>query len=437
MNRGRCIAVVTALVLGGCAGRPLHLDAASRMPEAARGADDRQVVVTLADAGVVSRGSAGASPRPYAGVGRYAGSPYAQRIAAELARDYDARRVAAWHIGSLELYCVVLEADSATERNRLVDRLRHDARVESAEEMHRFGTRAGTLLYNDPLFGLQTAVTDMDVPAAHALAHGRSVRVAVIDTGVDADHPDLAGRVRQSWNLVDDAGEAFLSDRHGTAVAGIIAAVSDNRIGIVGVAPEVEILALKACWQTSPGQPDACNTLTLAAALDVAIDQGARVVNLSLSGPSDRLLERLVNRALELGIVVVAPEDTRNAGAFPSGVPGVVIVSDAGEPGGGGRATLAAPGRDVLTLVPGGRYDYVSGASFATALVTGVVALMLEHQDLGPEEVATLLEESSRHPDAVLPGVVNACRALTRDPGFPGCGRSFRVGQIPDEPPQK
>jgi subtilisin family serine protease len=115
----------------------------------------------------------------------------------------------------------------------------------------------------------------------------------------------------------------------------------------------------------------------------------------------------------------------------------VVIVSDAGEPGGGGRATLAAPGRDVLTLVPGGRYDYVSGASFATALVTGVVALMLEHQDLGPEEVATLLEESSRHPDAVLPGVVNACRALTRDPGFPGCGRSFRVGQIPDEPPQK
>lgn len=435
MRRAGCIAALAVLLLGGCAARPLQLDAASRMPEAARDADDRQVVVTVADAGMVSRGSAGASPRPYAGAARYAGSPYAQRVAAELARDYDARRVAAWHIGSLQLYCVVLEAESPTERNRLVDLLRHDARVESAEEMHRFETRAGALPYNDPLFGLQTAVTDMDVPAAHALSHGRSVRVAVIDTGVDVDHPDLAGRVRQSWNLVDDAAEAFRADRHGTAVAGIIAAVSDNRIGIVGVAPEVEILALKACWQTTPGEPDACNTLTLAAALDVAIDQDARVINLSLSGPSDRLLARLVNRALELGIVVVAPADPRTAGAFPSGVAGVVLVSDAGEPG--SRATLAAPGRDVLTLVPGGRYDYVSGASFATALVTGVVALVLERHDLGPREVAALLEESSRHPDAALPGVVNACRALARGPRSTGCGRSFRVGLIPDEAPQK
>jgi subtilisin family serine protease len=162
----------------------------------------------------------------------------------------------------------------------------------------------------------------------HRVATGKNVRVAAIDSGAELDHPDLRGRIAIERNFVD-AREA-VAELHGTAVAGIIAARAGNGVGIVGVAPEAQLMALRACWQ-SPADANAtlCSTFTLAKALQFAIDNKARVINLSLGGPRDRLIERLVAAAVARGIVVVVAADPRiGDGGFPASLAGVLAVAD-------------------------------------------------------------------------------------------------------------
>src|SRR5262249_45899039 len=157
---------------------------------------------------------------------------------------------------------------------------------------------------------------------------GNGVRVAVIDTGVDAHHPDLAGQIAKQENFVDSAPATTSTDRHGTAVAGIIAAVGNNHQGIVGVAPGARLYSLKACWPEQPnGARAVCNTLTLAKALAAAIDVRAAVVNLSLAGPGDPLLARLVDFGAQRGMLFVGamPPDSSPRG-FPTDIPAVIKV---------------------------------------------------------------------------------------------------------------
>jgi subtilisin family serine protease len=250
-------------------------------------------------------------------------------------------------------------------------------------------------------------------------------------------------------------------DRHGTAVAGVIAALTNNGLGIVGVAPAAELLALKACWQERPDAPAVCNTLTLAEALAFAIQKRARIINLSLTGPSDPLLARLVGRALEQGILVLgasAALSNEDAG-FPLSVAGVIAVADADDPdrlahAGALRPTtnsgsrppanndpqpaatsnpparplLAAPGREVLTLAPGGRYDYVSGASISAAMVSGVVALVLERsQHLRSTEVRALLERTGLPSADGTTRLIDACDAVASIVRASGCTGEIRT----------
>lgn len=410
-------------LLAACITASANLDSAMRMSAAQRERDARQIVVTIADDGVSVRNGAGASPRPYAMDG-YAPSAHARRVAAQIARQYGLAHVTAWRIDALGVHCVVFEVAADRSRDALLATLRSDARVESAQPMQRFvtGEREGD--YNDPYYRLQTGVEALQVSGAHRWSHGRGVRVAVIDTGMDVSHPELAGRIRLTRNFVDDDDEQFRRDRHGTAVAGVLAATVNNGVGIVGVAPEVEILALKACWHREPGGPATCNTLTLAAALAAALENGTQVINLSLWGPSDPLLGRLVEKALKAGISVVAPANGADPQrSFPLHVAGVLAVADASEARESIAARLAAPGRDVLTLTPAGHYDYVSGASLSSAMVSGVVALLLERRrNLGPAEIAALLEKTS-HTAAGEPRqrIVNACNAVAAVIGSAGC----------------
>jgi subtilisin family serine protease len=389
-RRSLVAAFVAAAVLAtGCAGEPLAHDSVTRLPVAARADAARQVVVTIDDSrapGLVA--AAGATPRALGGTGAYRGSALAQDVARTLARDYRLEWVAAWRIGVLGVHCVVFRLPDGDGRDALLARLRADARVESAQPMQQFTTSAQAGAWNDPYFPLQRSLEKMRVPQAQALATGRAVRVAVIDTGADTRHPDLQGRIAQSANFVDGDAARFRRDRHGTAVAGAIAAAAGNATGIVGVAPGVQLMLLKACWEDAPGSPASCNTLTLAEALAEAIERRAQVINLSLTGPADALLERLVQRAIQAGIVVVAADvavATGVAPPFPLRVRGVIGIVDADAPARAGAMDprgqrLAAPGQAVLTTVPGGRYDYVSGTSMSVALASGVVALLLEMQ---------------------------------------------------------
>ena len=229
--------------------------------------------------------------------------------------------------------------------------------------------------HDDPLLSSQPAAREWQLEAMHDAATGRDVRVAIVDSGVQRDHPDLAGQIELHADFAGDRSEP--AERHGTAVAGIVAARADDHVGIAGVAPRARLLALRACREVSPADTT-CSTLALALALHAAIDQRAQVINLSLGGPPDRLIERLLQTALGRGIGVVASADrAQPAGGFPAAVPGVVaVIDESAGPAPAGMA--AAPGTDVLTTLPGSRWDAVSGASYAAAHVSGLLALMLE-----------------------------------------------------------
>jgi hypothetical protein len=402
----------------------------------------RQLVVTIRDAAPSLRAAPGSTARAYSSPSTYQGSAYARRIIAALERDYAIDWVAGWRIDLLNVHCAVFVAPDEATRDALLTRLRHDSRIESVQAMNNFVTSSRSAEYNDPYFSLQKGVEEIHVPGAHRWSQGKGVTVAVIDTGVDTSHPELAGRVKLTKNFVDNDAERFRMDRHGTAVAGVIAAVTNNHQGIVGVAPASQLFALKACWQERPDTPAVCNTLTLAEALAFAIEKRARVINLSLTGPQDPLLARLVGRALEQGILVLGAAATPNSDeGFPVSIAGVIAVADADSddhatagslhPTANARPMrplLVAPGREVLTLAPGSSYDYVSGASISAAMVSGVVALLLERSDrLQVPEVRTLLERTGLANADQSRRLVDACNAVASVVHAQACTSDIRT----------
>ena len=262
----------------------------------------------------------------------------------------------------------------------------------------------------DPLAPLQPAVLQWRLAELHRSATGRQVRVAVIDSAIDARHPDLAGQVVLTEDFV--APPAPAGEAHGTAVAGVIAARADDGQGIVGIAPQARLLALRACREGRDGLAG-CTTLALAKALEYALEQSADVINLSLAGPPDRLLARLIDAARGRGATVVAPRDPLRAdGGFPAAHPGVLAVVEDGQATAG---AWPAPGRDLPAPMPGGGWALVSGPSYAAAEVSGLVALLRELQPRSDARFAPR--------PALLPGGrLDACATLTRAAGACVCG---------------
>jgi subtilisin family serine protease len=303
-----------------------------------------------------------------AGYSDAAGSATRRRIAAALARSNDLSNVASWPLPILGLDCYVMEVPAPRHPDDVAVELARDPRVEWAQPMNTF--RA--LGHDDPLFAVQPAARRWHLDELHAAATGSDVRIAVVDSSIEPNHPDLAGQIATRANLLGERREQ--AETHGTAVAGIIAARADNHLGVVGVAPRARLLALRACWQAA--DDTRCTSLSLAIALHTAIDQGAQVINLSLGGPADRLIGQLVTTALERGIDVVAAADRKaERGGFPASVAGVVAVVD-DDAGAVPPAMVGAPGTDVPTTLPGARWGVVSGASYAAAHVSGLLAVM-------------------------------------------------------------
>jgi subtilisin family serine protease len=236
---------------------------------------------------------------------------------------------------------------------------------------------------------LQHALDTLEIDAAHALSRGAGTRVAVVDSGIDARHRDLVGAI----DARRDFAEGPLAP-HGTEVAGVIAARDHDGRGIVGVAPEAELIDLRACRAAAKANaPADCDSYTLAQALDYAVSARVDVINLSLAGPYDPLLARLLAAAEARGIAVVAaaPPKGDDSDRFPASIPTVISV---GSVGGATAlpAVVQAPGTDVLTTFPGDRYDYGSGSSLASAHVTGIVALMRAvDRRIAPAQLRSLL----------------------------------------------
>jgi subtilisin family serine protease len=412
----RLLVTIALLLLGGTlrAAAPEVLT-----PDEVRSSPGQYIVVAVVNPVSGRPAAVGGTAHGYAGTSNYRIGVTAAAMIRDLARQYSLTRVSEWPIEQLGMHCVLFRIPPGTTREAVLERLRADKRVRIAQPLNEFESATdGSLAaeFDDPYARLQANVRALDVREAHRLSRGSGVRVAVIDTGVDTAHPDLTGRTQVTRNYVNADLVQFRADRHGTQVAGLIAAAANNGIGIVGVAPDVRLLAYKACWQASASRAGRCNSFTLAQALADALAARAQIINLSLVGPSDPLLEALVDKAIRAGIIVVGAVSGDPRLAFPARLPGVLPVAEA-EAGFDDPAILRAPARDIVTLVPQGHYDFASGSSLATAQISGVVALLLARdQKLGATRLRELLSQSTvRHDTTRGPYLsVNACTALAK-----------------------
>jgi subtilisin family serine protease len=355
--------------------------------------------------------------RSYAGAWKVGASEPARRqIAEQLAAVAHLRIEAAWPMPDIGVECFVMASTPGDiPLDETVARLALDPRVESVQAVQNFRT----LGHNDPLFPVQPAAQRWQLARLHTVATGRGIRVAVIDSGIDLKHPDLVGQVESSANVVDTG--AWVAETHGTAVAGIISARADNGVGITGIAPGARLIGLRACWETDADTGQAqCNSFTLAKAIEAALDLKVDIINMSLSGPEDRLLGRLMNVALDRGITIVgASAPVRGVQQFPASHPGVLAVGCEGDipaPG-----VFLAPGHDIPAPTLGARWDLVSGASFAAAHVSGLVALLRELDGprgvlrqsgaryLQPPGLAAVSSASLLQPCALLGSLAHAC----------------------------
>jgi subtilisin family serine protease len=332
-----------------------------------------------------------------------------QRLARRLARQYGLTLVDNWAMPMIGVDCLVMLVPEGHSAAAAAQQLSRDRDVDWAEAAQLYSARAAAAdsTHNDPLYAAEPAAALWHLADLHQIASGRGTRVAVVDSGIDAGHPDLAGQLLINRNFV--AGQPLVAERHGTAVAGIIAAKADNHLGIAGVAPGTKLLGLRACWQHAA--TTSCDTLSLAKALYFAVETRADVINLSLSGPEARLLREILDIAYARGISIVAAFDPKlPGGGFPASVPGVIAVSDA-PVGGSPNEVYAAPGRDVPTTEPGGRWFLVNGSSFAAAHVSGLVALMRERRRAAP---LTFVAQRRG-------GEIDACATLLRVAGTCDC----------------
>ncbi|WP_245951832.1 S8 family serine peptidase [Paracidovorax anthurii] len=391
-------------------------DAEARM----RDGSERYIIVAVANPLERVPGRAGTSLSSYGAPPRYTTGVRAARLVDAIARDYGLREATAWPIPTLNVHCIVFEIGTGASRAEVLAALSQDSRVQLAQPLQDFSVQsdppsAAGVAYNDPYMPLQRGFIDMAAAQAHRLTTGKGAHVAVIDTGAQTDHPDLQGRIGASYNLVDEDSQVFQKDRHGTQVLGIMAAAGNNLQGIVGLAPEARFSLYKACWYpaTSPGTGARCNSFTLAKALVAVMSSNARTINLSLGGPNDALLTQLLGQLIAQGrIVVTALPPSGQRTGFPAGVPGVIAVEAAGNPKGPlAEGVLVAPGKDVLTLQPEGRYDFASGSSMAAAHVSGIVALL---QSAAPHLDRSAIEELLQRSETAdnKPFMVNAERAL-------------------------
>ncbi len=384
---------------------------------------DRVILVTFVDRGI-TRSPIASLTTSYRSSNNYKTSTWSRNVAARLAEDYQLENLAEWPVTELGVQCVVFRIPEDRSMEEILTAVASNPQVESVQRMGVFKMYAIETKSNDPYYKLQSSMQALQLEGIHRSTTGNGIRIALIDTGVELNHPDLAGQISDTDDFTGEDSKRFSTDIHGTAVAGVIAAVKNNGTGIVGVAPDAEIIVLKACWLPQGMTRASCNSFTLALAINRAIKMNVDVLNLSLGGLSDPLVERLVDKAIEKGISVIAadPGSYRPGGRFPASKGNVISVFRALEQSGKnqlGKNTVIAPGINILTTIPPATYDFMTGCSISAGHVSGIVALLLEiNPDLTPHDIMNLLVTTRKKTDSAGAGEVDLLAAITKLQGI-------------------
>lgn len=299
--------------------------------------------------------------------------------------------------------------------------LEQDNLVASAQPNYLYSLQQNETQQQTETEAAQYSLAKLQLPQAHQLAKGDNVRVAVIDSAIDLDSPELAGSIAGSFDTLKSPHKAHA---HGTSIAGVIAAHGQ----LTGVAPGAKILAVRAFDPEGDGAQG--STFNVLKGLDWAMQNKARIINMSFAGPADPVLHRALQAANKQGIVLIAAAG--NAGAkspplYPAANPEVIAVSATDvedklleQSNRGQQIALAAPGKDILVALPDGGVKVSSGTSYSAAEVSGVAALLIQrNQNLTPTALRRLLEKTAKDlgpkgRDSLFGyGLVNAFDALT------------------------
>lgn len=292
--------------------------------------------------------------------------------------------------------------------------LQSDPDVAYVEPNYIYRKQGEATVINDPDFSQQWGMPAVEATKAWELldqwqGKKKEVVVAVVDTGIDAAHPDLQGRVLPGYNTIDDKPDGHDDNEHGTHVAGIIGAVPGNGIGVAGLVGNmpVKLLPIKVLNSNGSG-----TSLSVAAGIEKATEMGADVINMSLGGNGySRLMHDAIKKANDKGVLVVvaAGNSSRNTiDYYPAGYSEVVTVASVNQQlqsssfsNYGSEVDIAAPGEEVLSTVPGGKYEKFDGTSMATPFVSAAAAVLKSiHPDWSNEEVRAALLASAKDIDS-------------------------------------
>ncbi|PKL77878.1 MAG: hypothetical protein CVV27_04390 [Candidatus Melainabacteria bacterium HGW-Melainabacteria-1] len=283
---------------------------------------------------------------------------------------------------------------------------------------------APTTRNGDPLKEQQWSLKAVDAERAWTVSTGANVIAAVVDTGVDLQHPDLKANLVEGYNAEQPGTPPQDGHYHGTHVAGIIAAVANNGQGITGIAPQAKIMPIRTISQGGVAE--------VADGIVWAADNGARVINLSLgwdhpSASVEETIQRAVKYALSKNVVICAalsnasnnnakstPDNLANKPGF-EGVIGVgnVDVNDKRQGAWGNWKSVSSPGTQIMSTLPNGRYGNLTGTSMATPMVAGIVALMI-----------------SQNPSLTNVQIKQRVMQTAVDLGAPGYDDQFGAGRI-------
>ena len=326
----------------------------------------------------------GAASHGYSANIDYAKDPVLRRATKQLVEEYQLQSADEWPLRSLGVHCILIESPSS----EVLARLEKDKRVKWVQPFNEFDTQFSS---QSEKFNLTIISPTIKLPNM-----GDGVDIVVVDTGADTSHPAFNESSVKYENFVFGNGNGK-NETHGTAIMGLLAANdSSGKTPVRGLTSQANLHHFRGCWQKDNGAGK-CTTLTLALALDAAVETNPNILNLSLSGPKDKVLEALVNKLIAQGTIIVSAHDVKRApkARFPRPQPGVIYAygTSSEKPSNIPTDTFLASST-AMSLSPEGAYDIFSGHSIATPQLTAITASLLSSDPtISKNTIANRLKE--------------------------------------------